>query len=85
MGAIGAVETMQVRAVSIEEAARLYGLSKSTLRRGIQSRRLRAARVGRRIVIRISELEKWLASLEPEEKPDAPLRAEEMSPRSSCA
>ena len=79
-----AIGTLQVRAVSIEEAARIYGLSKSTLRRGIQRRQLRAARVGRRIVIRISELEKWLAALTPGGESDPPLRAEETSSRSSC-
>jgi excisionase family DNA binding protein len=81
---MSAIETSPVRAVSIEEAARQYGLSKSTFRRAIQSRQLRAARVGRRIVIRISELEKWLASLEPGDRPDPPLGAEETSARSSC-
>lgn len=77
--------TPQVRAVSIEDAAKAYSLSKRTLQRAIQSRQLRVARVGRRVVIRISEIEKWLALLEADERPDPPLRAGETSARPSCA
>jgi excisionase family DNA binding protein len=45
-------------AVSLAEAERLTSISRFTLRRQIKRGLLRAARVGRRLVIPVSELEK---------------------------
>ena len=46
--------------VSIEEAAKLTSVSAFTLRRQTKSGNLKVARVGRRLVIPVSELEKLL-------------------------
>ena len=45
-------------AVSIDEAEKLTSISRFTLRRQIKRGNLRAGRVGRRLVIPVSELEK---------------------------
>lgn len=45
-------------AVSLAEAEKLVSISRFTLRRQIKSGTLKCARVGRRLVIPLSELEK---------------------------
>ena len=47
-------------AVGLEEAQQLTDISHYTLRRMVRSGTLRAARVGRRIVIPITELERLI-------------------------
>jgi len=46
--------------VSLDEAAKLTSVSAFTLRRQIKAGKLKVARVGRRLVIPVSELEKLL-------------------------
>jgi excisionase family DNA binding protein len=46
--------------VSLDEAAKLTSVSAFTLRRQIKRGNLKVARVGRRVVIPLSELEKLL-------------------------
>ena len=48
-------------AVSVERAGELCGVSKFTLRRFVSRGVLPACRVGRRLVIRVADLEKFLA------------------------
>ena len=49
---------MEKLGVSLDEAAKLTSVSAFTLRRQIKRGNLKVARVGRRLVIPISELEK---------------------------
>jgi excisionase family DNA binding protein len=49
---------MEPLAVSLEEAAKLLGLSKFTIRRYVSRGLLKATRCGRRIIIPIAELKR---------------------------
>jgi len=49
---------MEKLTVSLDEAEKLTSVSRFTLRRQIKSGNLKVARVGRRLVIPVSELEK---------------------------
>ncbi len=51
---------MEKIGVSLDEAAKLTSVSAFTLRRQIKAGKLKVARVGRRLVIPVSELEKLL-------------------------
>jgi excisionase family DNA binding protein len=51
---------MEKIAVSLAEAEKLTSISRFTLRRQIKSGVLKCARVGRRLVIPLSELEKLI-------------------------
>ena len=55
-----ATNPLPVRAASISEIARIYGLSRSSVRRAIERGELRAGRAGRRRVIVLSDAELWL-------------------------
>lgn len=48
-------------AVGLDDAARLVGLSRFTLRRRIRAGQLRALRVGNRYIVALRELERWIA------------------------
>ncbi len=48
-------------AVGLDDAARLVGLSRFTLRRRIRAGQLRALRVGNRYIIAVRELERFIA------------------------
>ena len=48
---------MEPLAVDVREAARLTSLSTFTIRRAVKRGRLRAVRVGRRVLIPVTELE----------------------------
>ena len=47
-------------AVSIDEAGRLLGLSKSTIKGLLRDKELKSARVGKRRLIRVLDLEEFL-------------------------
>jgi len=51
-------------AVSPAEAARLAGIGRTLLYRAISSRELASFTLGRRRLIRVAELERWLAAHE---------------------
>lgn len=55
---------MEKIAVSLNEAEKLVSLSRFTLRRQIKSGALKCARVGRRLVIPLCELEKLIRPVE---------------------
>ena len=63
-------------AVSIEEAARLLSVSRFTVRRQVRAGRLRAVRVGRRVVILVASLQEFVQHGQPSQvgasrEPDA--------------
>ena len=47
-------------AVSIQEAAGMISIGANTLRRHIKRGRIRASKVGRRVLIQVKELERFL-------------------------
>lgn len=51
-------------AYSKREAGQISGTSESTIHRAIKARRLKAAFIGRRVVIRGSELLRWMETCE---------------------
>lgn len=52
--------TLAVRAVSVRTAARVYGLGKTTLWEAIRAGKLPARRVGRRVLLRLTDLDAWI-------------------------
>lgn len=50
--------------VSVDEAVRRLGLSRMTLYRLIQTDQLRTLKVGRRRLIRVTELDRFIAAME---------------------
>lgn len=50
-------------AVEVPEAAALVGLSESTVRREINAGKLPAHRLGRKILVRVVDLDAWVAAL----------------------
>ena len=56
------VEHLPVMATSIAGISKMFGLGKSTLRRAISDGKLRASHIGRRVVIRVSDAEEFIAS-----------------------
>lgn len=57
----GATES-GARAVSVEVAARLCGLSRSSMYKAVQSGEVRTARIGHRWLVPVSEIERLLAN-----------------------
>ena len=54
-------------AVSIDEAARLMGISARTVRRLIAAGRLSTRTIGRRVVVRMAAIEGFIAASQPHE------------------
>lgn len=54
------IESLAPLAVGLDEAARLVGLSRFTLRRRIRAGQLRALRVGNRYIVAVTELERFI-------------------------
>lgn len=50
--------------VSVDEAVRRLGLSRMTIYRLIQTDQLRTLKVGRRRLIRVTELDRFIAAME---------------------
>lgn len=50
--------------VSVDEAVRRLGLSRMTIYRLIRSDKLRTLKVGRRRLIRVTELDRFVAAME---------------------
>ncbi|MBK1669955.1 hypothetical protein CKO28_18125 [Rhodovibrio sodomensis] len=61
----------QKLALSIPEAAKAASSSRSTIFNEIGSGRLRARKLGRRTVILVDDLERWLEGLPPKTPSDA--------------
>lgn len=55
---------MTAIAVSVAEAARMVGLDQTTIRAAINARELPAKRYGRKILVPVKGLEKWLSGLD---------------------
>ena len=55
-------ESLPLKAAGLAGISKMYGLSKSTLRRAIAQGRLHATRIGRRVLVRISDAEAFVAS-----------------------
>jgi excisionase family DNA binding protein len=55
-------EKLEVKATSVDGLSQMYGLGKATVRRAIQNGDLSISRVGRRVVIRITDAEKWIGA-----------------------
>lgn len=51
----------EIKAVTIDDAVKMTSLGKSTIIRLIREKRLRATRIGKRIVIPVSEIEKLIS------------------------
>jgi excisionase family DNA binding protein len=49
-----------IAAVRVPDAARMFGLGKTTLWRAIHDGRLRSSRVGRRVLLRPGDVEAWI-------------------------
>jgi excisionase family DNA binding protein len=49
-----------ITAVRVPDAARMFGLGKTTLWRAIHDGRLRSSRVGRRVLLRPGDVEAWI-------------------------
>lgn len=58
------MEQARALAVRVEEAARLTGLGRTEIYKAIRDGRLASLKVGKRRLIRVAALQKWLASLE---------------------
>jgi excisionase family DNA binding protein len=58
----GAIQTatLEKAFLTIKQAAEVSGLSTSTMRRAIRKRQLRAQKVGRRVLVKRVDLEKFL-------------------------
>jgi excisionase family DNA binding protein len=55
-------ENLEVKATSVDGISQMYGLGKATVRRAIDKGELRVSRVGRRLVIRVADAEKWMGA-----------------------
>jgi excisionase family DNA binding protein len=72
---------MEIRALSVEEAAKAAGVGRTLLYEHIHSGRLTARKAGRRTIITVDALDAWLQSLptstglhgqcKPNDRPDA--------------
>jgi excisionase family DNA binding protein len=60
---------VSVRAMSLREAAKALSVSQSTLQRMVAANQLRTVRIGKRVVVPVSELDRLLAP--PPSKPKA--------------
>jgi len=49
-----------IQAVRVTDAARMFGLGKTTLWRAIRDGRLRSSRVGRRVLLKLADVEAWI-------------------------
>lgn len=56
--------TIDRRAFTIPEACKICGIGRSSLYSEMKSGRLKASKVGRRTIIRSSDLDAWLESLQ---------------------
>ena len=54
------VENFKVKATSIAGLSSMYGVSTATVERAIASGELPVSRLGRRVIIRIKDAEKWI-------------------------
>jgi excisionase family DNA binding protein len=52
---------MTAMAVSLQEAAKMLSVSIWTLKKLVKEKNLRSVRIGRRVVIQVSELERFLS------------------------
>ena len=59
------MENLEIKATSVDGISQIYGLGKATVRRAIEKGELRVSRVGRRVVIRIADAEKWIGASKP--------------------
>jgi excisionase family DNA binding protein len=59
--ATGLEELKKRLAVGLKEAEKLIGISKHTLRQRVRRGQIRAARIGRRILIPMAEIERLIA------------------------
>jgi excisionase family DNA binding protein len=59
-----AMPTPNTKAISIAQAAEAVGVVPLTITRLIKSGKLRASRVGRRVVIKLVDIDKYLADNE---------------------
>lgn len=50
-----------VKSLSVEETADELGVVPLTVRRLIKAKKLKASKVGRRVVVRVADIEKYLA------------------------
>ena len=55
-------EKIEVKAASVDGVSAMYGIGKATVRTAIRKGDLAITRVGRRVVIRIADAEKWLGT-----------------------
>jgi excisionase family DNA binding protein len=55
-------QNTDVRATSIHGVCQMYGLGETTVERALRQGALPFFRVGRRIVIRIADVEKWIGT-----------------------
>ena len=68
---------MQPLAVRIEEAAKLVGLSKHTIRAYIRKGKIRAVKVGRAVLVPTAELERLVREGVPPREDAGPVEATE--------
>jgi excisionase family DNA binding protein len=61
-------EMNDVAAFDIKGFCARYGIGRTKVYREINDGRLKAVKVGRRVLIRLTDAEKWLASLPPMSK-----------------
>ena len=59
------MKTWEVKATSIDGLSAMYGIGKATVERAIARGDLPVARKGRRVVIRIADVEKWIGASKP--------------------
>ena len=60
-GAVDVLRTNPPAIMRVEEAARYLCVSVKTVRREVESRRLRPARIGRRLIFTRAELDRFVA------------------------
>jgi excisionase family DNA binding protein len=56
--------SFQALAVCVEEAAKLAGVGRTEIYRAIKQRELASLKVGKRRLVRVEALKRWLESLE---------------------
>ncbi len=58
------MEAFEVLAVRVEDAAKLAGVGRTEIYRAIRQRELVSLKIGKRRLIRVEALRRWLESLE---------------------
>jgi excisionase family DNA binding protein len=58
---MNAIATREIKAVTIDDAAKMTSLGKSTIIRLIREGKLKATRIGKRVVIPVPEIEKLIS------------------------